>query len=131
MAKSSKGSCGSSRQKTPQTDHFGSEAGDAVVDGEGNVEYYTLGEHKFPISIPSLPPLQIGKALASKRHIRQAGMAGVVDPYYSRPTPHVLKTGAAASADELRIQLQGLSDLLRHWIKRWRKASNGYKQTVQ
>ena len=32
-------------------------------------------------------------------------MAGVVDPYYSRPTPHVLKTGAAASADELRIQL--------------------------
>ena len=53
----------SSRQKTPQTEHVGSEE---VVDGEGNVEYYTLGEHKFPISIPSLPPLQIGKALASK-----------------------------------------------------------------
>eukprot|EP00944_MAST-04C_sp_MAST-4C-sp1_P012797 g12797.t1 len=40
----------SSRQKTPQTEHVGSEE---VVDGEGNVEYYTLGEHKFPISIPS------------------------------------------------------------------------------
>ena len=51
----------SSRQKTPQTEHVGSEAGDAVVDGEGNVEYYTLGEHKFPISIPSLPPLQLAK----------------------------------------------------------------------
>ena len=96
----------SSRQKTPQTDRAMSESGESTAGGENKVEYYTLGEHKFPLSGPSLPPLQIGKALASRRHIRQAGMAGgVVDQYYSRPTPHVLKTGAAATADQLRIQL--------------------------
>ena len=90
------------RTPTPQTDHQ-LHPGDRES-GEG-IEYYSLGTHKFPLSGPSLPPLQIGRALASKRNIMRAGRRGVVDQYYSRPTPHVLKVGAEASADDLRIQL--------------------------
>jgi hypothetical protein len=83
----------------------GSVSGVSEAESGDGMEYYSLGEHKFPLGGPSLPPLQIGKALASKRNLRKASRLGVVDEYYSRPTPHVLKVGAAASADDLRIQL--------------------------
>ena len=63
---------------------------------------------------PSLPPLQLSKATIAKRHIRNGAVASsqFMDRFLTRPTPHVLKTGAAASADKLRIQLTKAQDII-------------------
>ena len=68
---------------------------------------------KYPNNgAPSLPPLQLSRATVAKRHMRDAPTRQFMDQYLTRPTPHVLKTGAAASADTLRIQLTRAQDVI-------------------
>ena len=78
-------------------------------------EEMTGTRHDYPKNgAPSLPPLQLSRATIAKRHIRDGAVASrqFMDRYLTRPTPHVLKTGAAANADSLRIQLTKAQDII-------------------
>ena len=71
-------------------------------------------KQKYPNdATTSLPPLQLSKAIIAKRHMRnQSSSKQFTDQYLTRPTPHVLKSGAAANADVLRIQLTKAQDII-------------------
>lgn len=61
------------------------------------------------------------------RHMRDAPTAQFIDRYLTRPTPHVLKSGASANADVLRIQLTKAQDII-HQLDE--KVAEGYVPLV-
>ena len=71
-------------------------------------------QQKYPNSgAPPLPPLQLSRATMAKRHMRDVPASKqFLDRFLTRPTPHVLKTGASANADVLRIHLTKSQDII-------------------
>jgi len=59
--------------------------------------------------------------------MRDAPTAQFIDRYLTRPTPHVLKSGASANADVLRIQLTKAQDII-HQLDE--KVAEGYVTLV-
>jgi hypothetical protein len=65
--------------------------------------------------------------VSTHRHMRDAPTAQFIDRYLTRPTPHVLKSGASANADVLRIQLTKAQDII-HQLDE--KVAEGYVPLV-
>ena len=82
----------------------------------------------FPFSHSPVPfPLSPLLCLHTNRHMRDAPPAQFIDRYLTRPTPHVLKSGASANADVLRIQLTKAQDII-HQLDE--KVAEGYVPSV-